>query len=202
LLLPLLNDATGLQGAPSGGTISISATGVPTDVRGWSVIIDGNRGQVTRTDDGRLLAPIAPGIAAGPRSVQLVPTSGPAVPPVLFQVDAAPPVITLVGAGAPGLAVAAQPRLHPGDKLALIVSNLLIPNPGDNSTPTSDDVEVRVGSVALHADLIVETTPGSGIYRVEFVIPASAPTGDSEPVSVRVGTRLSASITVAIDPLP
>jgi hypothetical protein len=202
LLLPLVNDATGLPGAPSGGTISMRATGVPADIRGWSVLIDGVRTQVTRTDDGRLLAPIALGIAAGPRSVQLVPTSGPEVPPLIFQVDAPPPVISAVGAGAPGLAATAQVRLHAGDKVTLIVANLLIPNPGDGTTPTKDDVEVRVAGVALHPELIVETAPGSGVYRVEFAIPADAPTGDAQLITVRVGTRLSASTTVAIDPLP
>jgi uncharacterized protein (TIGR03437 family) len=202
LLLPLVNDATGLPGAPSGATISIRATGVPTDIRGWSVIIEGVRTPVTRLDDGRLLAPIANGIEAGPRALQLVATSGPSFPPVLFQVDAQPPVINAVGIGSQYAAIAAQQRLHPGDRISLTVSNLLVANVSEGFTPTKDDVEVRIAGIPQRADVVVETAPGTGIFRVEFTIPANAPAGDAQPIAVRVGTRVSAATTVAIDPLP
>jgi hypothetical protein len=33
---------------------------------------------------------------------------------------------------------------------------------------------------------------------LEFVVPAAAPAGDEQPVTVRVGTRVSAPVKVAI----
>ncbi|MEO5924724.1 MAG: matrixin family metalloprotease [Bryobacteraceae bacterium] len=197
LLLPIVNDATGLPGAPSGATISFRATGVPADVLGWSMIINGNRTSVTRTDDGRLLAPIALGIEAGPRPIQLVPASGPAVPPVWFQVDSQPPSISSV-TGTQGLAASAQQKLYPGDRVVLTVSNLLVTNAGDGSTPsTKDDIGVLVAGIAQRVELLT-ALPAEGLYRVEFVIPADAPAGDAQPVVVRVGTRVSSAITIAI----
>ena len=202
LLLPLVNDATGLAGAPSGASISIRATRVPADIRGWAVTIDGVRTAVSRTEDGRILAPIALGIAPGPRAIQLIATSGPAIPPVLFQIDGAAPTIQAVASGAQGAAAVVAPRYRAGDKVLLTVSNLLVTNPGDGIMSTRDDVEVRLAGIAIRDLVVIEDTPGSGIYRVEFVVPIEAPAGDAQPVAVRVGTRLSAATTIAIDPLP
>ena len=80
----------------------------------------------------------------------------------------------------------------------LTVSNLLVTNAGDGSTPsTKNDIEVLVAGIAQRVDILAGL-PTEGLYRIEFVIPADAPAGDAQPVAVRVGTRVSQAITIAI----
>jgi hypothetical protein len=198
LLLPIVNAATGLPGAPSGATMSMRVTGLPADIRGWLVIVNGVRTPLTRTDDGRLLAPIAGGIQAGPQIVQLIAPSGPPIPPVLFQIDTPPPSVS-VSAPA-GLLASASPavQFRAGDRVSLVVSNLLVTNAGDGVTPTNDDVEVHVAGISQRPDLIAGLADGN--TRLEFVVPAGVPPGEAQPVTVIVGTRVSAAVTLVIIP--
>ncbi len=195
LLLPIVNEATGLAGAPGGGTISIRATDVPADIRGWLVTINGIRTPLTRTADGRLLAPIALGIEAGPQPIQLIPASGLPVPPVLFQIDSQPPAILTVS-GSQNLAIGAQQRVRGGDRITLVVGNL-----GAGAAPVKEDIEIRVAGVAQRLEFL-ESQPTSGTFRLEFLVPLDAPAGDTQNLTVGVGTRVSAPVTIAIAAAP
>ncbi len=197
VLLPIVNDATGLPGAPSGGTLSMRLSVPPTDIRGWLVVIDGIRTPLTQTADGRLLAPIVSGIQAGPRTIQLIASSGPPIPPVYFQIDSPPPAASL---SLPvGLAASTAQRYRAGDLVALVVSDLFVTNAGDGLTPTKDDVEIRVGGVSQRPEIF--QTLEDGNVRVEFLVAPGTPVGD-QAVTIGAGTRVSAPIAIAIDPLP
>jgi hypothetical protein len=194
LLLPIVNDATGLAGAPGGSTISMRATNVPADIRGWLVTINGVRTPIERTADGRLLAPVANGMEAGPQAIQLIPGNGLTVPPVLFQIDRQPPVIANVSS-APSLAATAQTQFHAGDRVTLLIANL---DAGD--APVREDVEVRVAGLVQRVE-VLEAQP-DGTFKVEFLISADVPVGDAQSVTVRVGTRVSAAATIAVAAIP
>ncbi len=184
VLLPVLNEATGLPAAPSGGTIAVRTNASTTDIRGWLVNLGGVRSPISRTDDARLLVPVAP-LGAGLHVLQLVTTSGPQVPPVLFQVDQPPPAIT-----------SALQRARPGDRVSLTVANLLAVTP-EGILPGKDDLEIRVAGLAARAELLEAlTVPNS--YRVEFVVPADAPVGEAQSAVIAVGTRISAPAAIAI----
>ena len=187
LLLPIVNDATGLTGTPTGSIISLRPSVLPADTRGWLVNINGVRSPIARTADGRLLVPVASTVATGPQPLQLVSTSGLSIPPVLVQIDSQPPSIAAINAQ----------RAHAGDRISLTVSNLLITNGGDGITPTKDDVEIRVAGVLQHAE-IIDAIPASANYRVEFLLSADAPLGDAQPVTITVGTRVSVPATISI----
>jgi hypothetical protein len=197
VLLPIVNEATGLPGAPSGGTISMRLSVPPTDIRGWLVVIDGIRTPLTRTADGRLLAPIALGIEAGPQTIQVIGTGGPPIPPVYFQIDTPPPTVSV--APPVSLSVSVAPRFRAGDRVALVVANLLVTNLGDGLTPTKDDVEIRIAGVSQRPEIFQALPDGN--LRVEFLLAAGTPIGD-QAVTVEVGTRVSAPVAIAIDPLP
>lgn len=192
--LPVVNDATGLAGAPGGATIALRTSSTTTDIRGWSVVLGGVRSPVSRTDDGRLLVPVASSVPVGPQVLQLVTTSGPQVPPVLFQVDYLPPVIGAV-TGLGSLAANPQQRVRAGDKVGLTVTGLIVATPG-STLPGKDDIEVRVAGISQRVDVLQDL--GAGSYRVEFMVPADVPAGDTQPVVVVVGTRVSAPVTLAI----
>lgn len=185
VLLPILNDATGLPGAPSGATIALRTTGSTADIRGWLVNLGGVRSPITRTDDGRLLVPVAP-LGSGLHTLQLVTTSGPQVPPVWFQVDQAAPVIT-----------SPQQRVRAGDRVSLTVSNLLAVSP-EGIVSSKDDIEIRIGGVSARAELL-EPLAATNAYRIEFVVPADATSGDAQTVTIAVGTRVSAPAAIAVN---
>lgn len=184
VLLPVLNDATGLPAAPSGGTIAVRTTASTADTRGWLVNLGGVRSPITKTDDGRLLVPVAP-LGAGLQVLQLVTTSGPQVPPVLFQVDQAAPVITSVPL-----------RVRAGDRMSLTVTNLLAVTP-EGVMPDKNDVQIRIAGGTARAE-VLDALSSPNAYRVEFVVPADAALGDAQPVAVAVGTRVSASSVIAV----
>jgi hypothetical protein len=155
------------------------------------VTINGIRTPLTRTGDGRLLAPIAFGMEAGPQTIQLIPASGLPVPPVLFQIDSQPPAILTV-AGPQTLAISAQQRVRGGDRITLVVGNL-----GAGVTPAKEDIEIRVAGVAQRLELLEEQL-AAGTFKIEFLVPLDAPAGDTQNVTVGVGTRVSAPVTIAI----
>lgn len=151
----------------------------------WLVNLGGVRSPITRADDGRLLVPVAP-LGAGLQVLQLVTTSGPQVPPVLFQVDQAAPVIT-----------SELPRVRAGERVSLTVTNLLAVTP-EGVLPGKDDIEIRVAGVSTRAE-VMESLPAANSYRIEFVVPADAAVGDAQAVSIAVGTRVSAPAAIAIN---
>lgn len=192
LLLPVENYATGFAATPAGGTLAIRATGIGEDVRNWTAVIGGERTVVSRAEDGRLLAQVPPSLTVGPQVLQLIPPSGPAVPPVLFQLDYPAPRITEVngaGTGAFSLAQAAAAKVDA--RIKLLVTNL-----GAATIPTKEEIEIRVAGVLQRVDLL---EPGDvpGTYKVEFLLSSLTPAGEAQLV-IRVGTRVSAPVPVSV----
>jgi hypothetical protein len=132
--------------------------------------------------------------------VQLVTTTGQAIPPVYFQIDSAPPAINAVSSSQ-SLAAGASPSVHPGDRLALEVSNLLVANFSGQTVPAKEDVQIRIAGILQRVD-VLEALAAPGAFRVEFLIPADAPVGEGRLITVGVGTRISAPVTITIAATP
>src|SRR5262249_43538734 len=92
LVAPVVNDGTGLPGVPAGGTLAMRGTGLPTTSVGWIAKIGGSLRDVKRGDDGVLRVAVPVDVVSGPTLIEMSLPSGDVAPPVLFQVDNAPPV--------------------------------------------------------------------------------------------------------------
>jgi hypothetical protein len=197
LIAPLLDEVTGLAGAPAGATIVMRTT-LPAAANGWGVWIGDIPTAVNRGEDGLLRAQVPAGLAPGPQSVWLVPPSGPAIPKVLVQVNETAPAIVYVEGSAPAEVLA---PLHVGDRVLLLLTDLT----QGGLVATASDLDVRVAGVRQNLDVVEELVvePGAQrLFKVEFHISPLTPLGAAQAVTVRMGTRLSNAVTIAVEAPP
>jgi hypothetical protein len=190
LLAPLVNDATGLAGIPAGGLIAMRGTGLPSTASGWIANIGGAFRDVQRGDDGVLRVAVPLNLSPGPNLIQMSLPTGDAAPPVLFQVDAAAPVLRSVSK----VGVADATSVYVLDRVALKVTGL------EGSDPAS--LQVRVAGV-LQTIEAIGWDKDTSTYTLEFTLTDTVAAGDALPVTLRAGTRLSAPIplSVAVRPI-
>jgi hypothetical protein len=178
VLLPLVNDLTGLRGAPVGGTISLRATDIPASIAGWSATLGGVRTPLTRSEDGRLLVFVPLQVGLGPQAVEISTNGGVAYPPVLFQIDSAPPQILDLRTSRP----------KPGEVVTLIVRNL--------ETSQTGELDLRIGGVAQVVTGLEELADST--VRLTFTLSPDTPVGDGQIWTLRVGTRQSPKFVAPI----
>jgi hypothetical protein len=197
LRVPVLNAATGLPGVPTGGTAVISATGLPANLNGWPLTINGARVDYTFDSSTSTLRAVIPaGTPLGPNVLRLLPSTGDVIPPILFNVDAPPPVI-LAAAGVNGPNDGTHPAV-PGDVLTLDVSRLA----GAASSVAASTVHIVVGGVD-HLATTLTPVANSDVTKVQFTLGSGWPDGSTQAMTVRVGTRVSAPFTLnAVAPAP
>jgi hypothetical protein len=200
LRVPIVNAVTGLAGVPAGGSVRINTAGLPDNLTGWTMLI-GNQ-QTTFTSDAAhvITAKVPAGLSVGIQQAQLLGPGGKSTPPVLVQVDAAPPAIQGAldksAADGKGLAVSASAPANGGDTIVLSVKQL-----GSGSElPVQSSVWIWMGGAILTPAAVTAST--DGIALVEFVLPKDLPqattadvtagTAQSVPLAVGVDTRLSA----------
>jgi len=182
LRVPVMNAATGLPGIPTGGTAVISATGLPSNLSGWPLTINGARVDYTFDSSTSTLRMVVPGgTPLGPNVLRLLSPNGDPIAPILFNVDAPPPVIQ-AASGANGINDAAHPAV-PGDVLTLDVTRL-------GSVPASG-VHIIVGGVD-HVATALTPVANSDVIKVQFTLASGFPDGTQQAMTVRVGTRVSA----------
>ena len=197
LRVPVLNLATGLPGVPTGGTAVISATGLPANLSGWPLTINGSRVDYTfDSATSTLRAAVPPGTPLGPTVLRLLSPNGDPIAPILFNVDAQPPVIQ-AASGASGTIDAAHPAV-PGDVITLDVTRLA----GTALSVAASSVHISVGGVDHIASSLTPVL-NSDVVKVQFTLAAGLPEGTQQPMTVRVGTRVSAPFTLnAVVPAP
>jgi hypothetical protein len=197
LRVPVLNLATGLPGVPIGGVASVAVTGLPANLAGWTLTIAGTKVDFTVDSNGRVDAQVPAGTPLGPAILRLIPPSGDPVPPILFNVDEAPPVIQ-----AAYRVDAFNDVLHPaspGDVINVDVVNLY----GSAPPVPPSSVHIKVGGVDQVATALTPVLQFgliSNITRVQFTLASGLPDGAQQPMTVRVGTRVSAPYTLNVVP--
>jgi len=186
LRVPVLSLATGLPGIPTGGTAVISATGLPANLTGWPLTMNGARVDYT-FDSGTstLRAVVPPGTPLGPTVLRLLSPNGDPIAPVLFNVDAPPPVIQAASSAA-GPIDGGHPAV-PGDVITLDVTRLGSVSPAG--------VHIIVGGVD-HIATSLAPVINSDVVKVQFTLSSGFPEGTQQPMTVRVGTRVSAPFTL------
>lgn len=131
------------------------------------------------------------------------PNSDP-IAPILLNVDAQPPVIQAAYDQRDADVLAFVDALHPaspGDLIVLDVAKLF----GSEAPVPASNVHIIVGGVdhvaiALNSVLVFGLI--SDVTRVQFRLASALPDGAQQPVTVRVGTRVSAPFALNVVPPP
>jgi hypothetical protein len=204
LRAPVLNLSTGLPGVPTGGIASIAATGLPSNLAGWTLTIGDTRVDFTVDSNGRIDAAVPGGTPLGPTVVRLVSPNSDSIAPILFNVDAQPPVIQAaydqLASGNLGFIDPGHPAAS-GDVIYVDVLRLY----GSAPPVAASSVHISVGGVdqvATALNPILQFGLISDVTRVQFTLPSGLPDGSRQPMTVRVGTRVSGSYTLNVVPPP
>ena len=215
LRVPVLNAVTGLAGVPAGGTASIRTSGLPAKLDGWTLSIGGEAVSFSADKNGVLTAPVPGGLAPGPHLVQLLAPGNPpaaVVPPVLLQLDVAPPVglaaIDNTAADGAGVPVSLSAPAQLGDTITFTVSGLSSPGEG---FPAAGAVWININGAnyAVAAVTPVPQIPNNpqDLALVRFVLPKDLALDPGPAIKVitvmaGTGTRLSAGYAMAVAPPP
>lgn len=200
LLAPVLNAATGLAGTPQGGLAVIGVTGIPqaspvpaTQVlTGWTLNI-GPQQVVSPTliNGNQIQAQVGSNVPTGAVDVQLISPGGASTPVIEMKVDVAPPLIVSVS-DATGATIAPTQQIQPGAVITLNLTNL-----SDGITPVNaQTLFVTGGAFNTSAAFSIPVQQFSGL-SVQIQIPTWISNG-TLPVSVGVGTRVSAPVLLSI----
>ena len=200
LRVPVLNLATNLPGIPTGGTIVVSATGLPASLQGWTLTIANVKVDFTLDANSNIEAVVPGSTPLGPTVLRLISPNGDSIAPILFNVDAQPPAIQAAYDQRDATTLVFNDAHHPatpGDVIMLDVAGVLATTPSSVhiSVGGMDHVATALNSV-LQFDLI------SDITRIQFTLASALPDGTQQPVTVRVGTRVSAPFTFYVIPPP
>ena len=193
LFAPLVNEATGMAAASEGATMVLNTAGLPEDLTGWSLMVDDAVGALTRGEDGRIRAVVPAVAGSGARRVHLAGPNGAASPTILFQVDALPPSITgIVNSDALGLSSALF--VTAGDRVTVNVKDLAV----GEAPVDPGQVTVRLSGIRIRPSAVKKDETGLNKYTVEFIVPANLAAGEHQPLTVGLGTRVSATSTIGV----
>ncbi len=202
LRVPVLNLATGLAGVPTGGTAVIVNAGLPASLSGWTLTIGGVHADFTVDSNSNIRAVVPGGLPLGPAVVKLTSPNSDPIAPVLVNIDAQPPAIQAAYDQHTATTLTFVDALHPaapGDVLFVDVGKL---NGGGPAVPASS-VHISIGGVdhiATSLAPILEFGLISDVVRVQFTLSTGLPGGATQPMTVRIGTRVSPSYTLNVIP--
>ena len=199
---------TGLAGVPIGGTLALATSGLPLNLAGWTLTIGGVSVPFGVTPSGTMTAVVPANIALGPEPVQLTAPGGGGPSAILMQVDAPPPAIIAAyddsGPAGTSFAISPSAPANGGDMITLIVWDLAGAAP---ALPAPGMVRITAGSTTGSPASVVAIDTNTS--RVQFVLPASIAsdpdvTGQTVPVAIGTGTRLSPGYTlnIVVPPAP
>jgi uncharacterized protein (TIGR03437 family) len=203
LRVPVVNAATGLAGVPAGGTALIASSGLPVVLDGWRLTVGGEAAPFSVDTNGQITAQVPGDLGLGPQVVQLLAPDGSGPPPIVLQLDAAPPVIVSAfdnsAAAGAGAAVSPASPANAGDSVTLLVVRLADPAAG---LPADGQVWLNFGGAILAPVSVTAWPTDATLALVRFVVPAALPATSPVPVMIGTGTRLSAAFSLDIQPPP
>lgn len=214
LRAPVINSVTGLAGVPAGGTALIGTGGLPVALDGWVLKIGGEATSFSVDKNRVLSARVPAGLAPGPQIVQLLPAGNTAlpIPPVLLQLDAAPPVIVSAAVSAADgtlVPVTDSAPARGGDAVVLTVSGFAAPT---GILPAAAGVWIDFGGTNYPAMALTAIPQPDGaeprdLALVTFILPASLvldPAVRPPAIAIKAGTgtRLSAGYALNVAPAP
>jgi uncharacterized protein (TIGR03437 family) len=201
--VPVINAVTGLAGVPAGGTALIASAGLPAALDTWKLLIGGESARFSVDKSGQITAQIPGDLAPGPQLVQLLAPDGSGPPPIVLQLDTAPPVIgsAFDNSAAAGVGAAVSPAgpANAGDTVTLTVSRLAEPAAG---LPAAGQVWINFGSAVITPASVTPAPNDATLALVQFAVPAALPSTSPVSLMIGTGTRLSAAYSLDIVPPP
>lgn len=199
LVAPVLSAATLMAGVSGNGVALINVNPpLPPSVTGstspgWILTI-GNQPAAWSVVNGVINAVVPGGLPMGAALVQLTSPTGAITLPIFMKIDAPPPVIgTILNAAV--AVVSSTTQVHPGDILIVNVSNF-----GDGITSVSiPNIRVTLDAVNGQGGISVPVLAlASNDSSIQVQIPSSAPNNAASPLTVGIGTRVSAPVNLNI----
>ncbi len=199
LNVPILNALTNLEGVPAGGGALINTTGLPQNLTGWTLTVNGQPTTFYMGGGNQIGALIPAGLPVGPAVVQLISPNGSQIPPVVMQIIAPPPVVLGV-VNSNGVAISSSNPARRGDTLTVTVMGLA--DPASATAPAASSVNIIVrgmGGVGVNqaASAILPGTQ-AGTSQIQFMLSSAAPYGPQEQLTVGLGLRISPSVNIPI----
>jgi uncharacterized protein (TIGR03437 family) len=190
LLTPIVNQVTQLAGVPTGGYAVINTLGLPNNLSGWNLTVSNQPAPFTLGANGQLIALVPGSLTPGPAVVQLISPYGNTIPPVVLQVDPAPPTITSA-TNAFGVPIDSTHPVQAGNTVLLTVSGLA---DAYGNAPAAATVIVSMGGLNQTATTVTSFGVG-GTCQVQVTVPFNLTPGP-QAVTVRMSTRLSPAYTI------
>ena len=191
----LINPDTGQPSVFAGGKAVLSvpalAAGQPESV---SILIDDLPAAVAAVEAGRIVfqVPAEPGL--GPAVLRLS-AGAEVLQPFVVAIDVAPPVIqTIHGFG--WIQVTASRPVPPGSPLLAVVTGLA----GSGALVDPGMVSISLGGMALSLEGLVVSSQDPNVAYLWLSVPLEAKAGETLPLTVAVGPRVSQPVPVAITP--
>jgi len=189
----LVNPATSQPSIYAGGSAALTVSNLPpgTDASTVNLTLDNLPANITAVEERRIVFE-APGSLSVGTAVLRLTVGGIPVQPIVVAIDPPPPVVKAVSAY---YFYADIGPLHPaflGQELWVTVTGLAEPNP--------ELVSISLGGVTLTPSQVVpaKTDPNTSI--VMFQVPPTLQTGDSVPLTVAVGYRVSQPVSIPVHP--
>jgi hypothetical protein len=204
LRVPIVNTLTGLEGVPAGGSVTITTTGLPQNLTGWTLLIDNQKMALApQMISNNLTVQIPASLAAVPGAalVDLIDPNGNVISVVVMQIDTAPPAILGV-VNSIGVPISSTSPARLGDALTVTVTGLA--DSASSVVPVAASVDIGVatpgGAVANQTASALLAGAQVGVTQIQFSLSPSAPYGPQQQLTVGLGTRVSAPFQIAIIP--
>ncbi len=186
-----INPATGQPSIYAGGTALLTVANLPQNPAP-SASINELPAEVEGVQGNTILLRVPAGIDVGPAVLRLV-GGGEVLPAFMVSIDPAPPVIQSVLLLSGAEPTPALP-IFPGGYLTVTVAGF-----ADPRAPANPElIQVSLGGVPHAAKYLSISAADSNVYSFSIKVSAEVAAGDTVPLTVGIGQRISQPVAVAV----
>lgn len=191
----LVNPATGQPSIYAGGAAALAVSNLPpgTDAATVSVTLDYLPTNITAVGEGRILFEVPGGLSVGPAVLRLT-VGGNSTQPIMVAIDPPPPVVKAVSAYYFFADIGPLQPAYLGQELWITVAGLA--EPGAAANP--ELARISLGGITLTPSRVVPTKTDPNTSILIFRVPPTMQTGDSIPLTVMVGYRVSQPFSIPV----
>jgi hypothetical protein len=194
----LVNPVTNQPSIYAGGSAALTVSNLVPEMGAAapSVTLDYLPANITAIEAGRIVFEVPASLSVGPAVLRFA-VGGISSQPIVVAIDPRPPVVKAVSAYYFYADIGPLQPAFLGQELWVTVAGLA--EPGAAANP--ELVRISLGGVTLTPSQVVpaETDPNTSI--VIFQVPSTVQTGDSVPLTVAVGYRVSQAFSIPVHAL-
>jgi hypothetical protein len=188
----VVNPATGQPSIYAGGQAVLAVSNLPSGLTPAmaSITINDFSAKILGVEGGRILFEAPPELSLGPAVLTL--NLGTALP-IVVVIDPPPPVIKAVSSLSYGAIGPKQPAVQ-GEDLWVTVAGVADPSVVANP----ERVRINLGGVTLSPEQVTPAETAPDTYIVRFRVPPSLKAGDSVPLTIAIGYRVSQPVSIPV----